>query len=98
MGLLPALGRLFGRRNHAAPASPCDGCPLGACASGSRATIVCIACPAHDAQRLRALGFFEGAQVGIVDARRGVVVDVRGARLALGDAIVAAIRVRPVRA
>jgi Fe2+ transport system protein FeoA len=98
MRLLPALGRLFRRRASPAMASPCDACPLAACASGSHATVLCIACPAHDAQRLRTLGLFEGAKVGIVDARGGIVLDVRGSRLALGDAIVAAITVRPLRA
>lgn len=56
--------------------------------------VLCIACPAHDAQRLRTLGFFEGVQVGVVDARSGMVLDVRGSRLALGHAVVAGITVR----
>lgn len=98
MRLPTALRRLFGRATHPARRSACDACPLAACASGSQATVLCIACPAHDAQRLRTLGLFEGATVGIVDARGGIVLDVRGSRLALGDAIVAAITVQPVRA
>lgn len=96
MRLLSALGSLLRRRAPRAEAPACDSCPLGACAPGSRATVLCIACPAHDAQRLRTLGLFEGAHVGIVDARSGIVLDVRGSRLALGGAIVAAITVRPV--
>lgn len=96
MRLLRALRWPFARAAPPAAASPCDACPLGACAPGSLATVLCIACPAHDAQRLRTLGLFEGAKVGIVDARSGMVLDVRGARLALGDNLVAAITVRPV--
>ena len=88
-------------RSHAAPASdasptPAVACTLGACPVGLRATVLCLACPAHDAQRLRALGLFEGACVGVIDTRSGMVLDVRGARLALGREIAAAITVRPV--
>lgn len=71
-------------------------CTLGACPVGLQATVLCLACPAHDAQRLRALGLFEGARVGVLDTRSGMVVDVRGARLALGREIAASITVRPV--
>ena len=98
MRLLSALARLFGRAAPPTGVSPCDGCPLGACHRGWQATVLCIACPDHDAQRLRTLGLFEGATVGIVDARSGIVLDVRGSRLALGDTLVAAITVRPVSA
>lgn len=58
--------------------------------------MLCLACPAHDAQRLRTLGLFEGACVGVIDTRSGMVLDVRGARLALGREIAAAITVQPV--
>lgn len=96
---LRLLRRLFYR---AAPpkahASPCDSCPLGACVAGSQATILCIACPALDAERLRTLGLFEGVRVGVVDTRSGIVLDVRGSRLALGRGVVAGITVRPVSA
>ena len=74
--------------------SPCDSCPLGSCPSGTRATIVCVACPALDAQHLRTLGLFEGTRVGIVDSRSGMVLDVRGSRLALGQGVVDGITVR----
>lgn len=77
-------------------ASPCDSCPLGVCAPGLRATVLCIACRSHDAQRLRALGLFEGAEVGIVDRRGGLVLDVRGSRLALSWEVAAAITVCPL--
>ncbi len=90
--------RLFQRASSRIPhATPCDFCPLGACVAGSQATVICIACPALDAQRLRTLGLFEGVRVGVVDTRSGVVLDVRGARLALGQGVVAGITVRPVR-
>ena len=65
---------------------------------GLEATVVCIACPALDAQRLRSLGLFEGARFGVVDTRSGMVLDVRGSRLALGWEVAAGITVRPMRA
>jgi Fe2+ transport system protein FeoA len=71
-------------------------CPLGTCPVGLRATVLCLACPAHDAQRLRALGLFEGACVGVIDTRSGMILDVRGSRLALGHEIAASITVQPV--
>ena len=95
---LRAFLSLVARRARPAHVSACEACPLGACAPGSRATILCIACPAHDAQRLRTLGLFEGARVGVVDTRGGIVLDVRGSRVALGDSVVASITVRPVGA
>ena len=98
MNPLRAFRRLFARATPPARASACDACPLGACVAGSQATILCIACPAHDAQRLRTLGLFEGAKVGIVDTRSGMVLDVLGSRLALGDTVAARIMVRPVGA
>ena len=76
--------------------SPCDSCQLGVCAAGCQATVLGISCPAVDAQRLRSLGLFEGARVGIIDTRSGMVLDVRGSRLALGWEIVAGITVVPV--
>lgn len=88
-------------RLHMSPTSsesPCNSCPLGVCPTGLQATILCMACPAHDAQRLRSLGLYEGAQVGIVDTRSGLVLDVRGSRLALGWEVAAAITVCPMTA
>jgi Fe2+ transport system protein FeoA len=58
--------------------------------------VLCILCPALDAQRLRTLGLFEGVQVGVVDTRSGMVLDVRGSRLALGRTVVDGITVRVV--
>ena len=75
----------------------CESCPLAACIPGTQATVLCVLCHALDIQRLRTLGVFEGALVRVVDARRGVVLDVRGSRLALGHAVVRGITVRPLR-
>lgn len=72
--------------------------PLATCPAGCRATVVCVDCPALDAMRLRSLGVFEGARVGIVDTRSGILLDVRGSRLALDHGIARAITVRPVAA
>lgn len=78
--------------------APCESCPLARCQPGVRARVLCILCPALDAQRLRTLGLFEGVEIGVVDTRSGMVLDVRGARLALGQPLVAGIRVRVVSA
>jgi Fe2+ transport system protein FeoA len=77
--------------------SACDSCPLGACAPGAMVTVLCIDCPALDAERLRTLGMFKGVRVRVVDTRAGMVLDVRGSRLALGLSVVAGITVRPVQ-
>jgi Fe2+ transport system protein FeoA len=91
---------LFRRRKQNdsanAPALAADQCPLGACATGQRATVVCVACPAHDARRLRTLGVFEGAELAVIGKRSGILLDVRGSRLALDTAIAMAVTVRPV--
>lgn len=82
----------------AAPAkAPVAGrsCALAACAAGSTATVVSVACGEDEACRLRALGLCEGASISVVDARQSMF-DVRGTRLALGRAITAGITVRPV--
>ena len=89
---------LEGKGGDGPAVSRCDSCPLGVCAVGCQAMILGISCPAGDAQRLRSLGLFEGARVGIIDTRSGMVLDVRGSRLALGWEIVAGITVCPVSA
>jgi Fe2+ transport system protein FeoA len=90
------LRRLFGRRaSPSGRGSPCDSCPLAHCPVGLQVTVLCIDCPSLDAARLRALGVYEGARVGIVDTRSGMLLDVRGGRLALGWKVVAGIRVLP---
>ncbi|HET9012458.1 MAG TPA: FeoA family protein [Gemmatimonadaceae bacterium] len=97
MFALSLLRRMFRRVVPAAVhESPCDSCPLGACRPGLQATVLCIACHALDAERLRSLGLFEGARVGVVDTRSGMLLDVRGSRLAIGLEVVKGITVRPV--
>ncbi len=102
---LLASPRLFRRlvdwlRSPAAPrpeSAVCESCPLAACIPGTQATVLCVLCHALDVQRLSTLGVFQGALVRVVDARQGVVLDVRGSRLALGHAVVSGITVRPLR-
>ena len=75
----------------------CDApCPLLALPIGTRARILSLGCPLADASRLRVLGVFEGARVRIVDRRHGVLLDVRGSRLALDAAVAMAIVASPV--
>ena len=75
----------------------CPGdCPLASCPIGFCALVVGLSCPAHEARRLRTLGVFEGARVNIVDTRSGILLDVRGSRLALDVAVARSIRVRPL--
>jgi len=68
-------------------------CALSACQSGSQATVVDIGCSADEACRLRALGVCEGAKISVIDARHCMVLDVRGTRLALGNALTSGITV-----
>ena len=91
----------FWKRRNSKPSSqgsqfscPSD-CPLASCPTGFCALVVGITCPAQEARRLRALGVFEGARVNIVDTRSGILLDVRGSRLALDAAVARAILVRP---
>ncbi|HEX7979543.1 MAG TPA: FeoA family protein [Gemmatimonadaceae bacterium] len=99
MPLLDSLSRLLRRRApSAARTAACESCPLYTCRAGEQATVICIDCPALDAERLRSLGLYEGARVGIVDTRSGMVLDVRGARLGLGWKVVAGITVQPLGA
>ena len=76
----------------------CDDCPLASCDPGRCAIVVTVRCPALDADRLRALGVYEGARVRVVHRRSGVLLEVCGTRLALNDATAAAILVRHVAA
>lgn len=69
-------------------------CALSACQSGSQATVVDIGCAPDEACRLRALGVCEGASISIIDARHCMVLDVRGTRLALGNALTSGITVQ----
>jgi Fe2+ transport system protein FeoA len=78
-----------------APAVRPDACPLAACSAGARATVLELCCGHAEACRLRALGFSEGTQVDVVDARHAMLLDVRGTRIALGRALTAGITVQP---
>ena len=79
--------------------APCaEPCSLFALPAGARARVVCVGCPFADAQRLRALGVYEGAQVGVVAHRGGLLLDVRGSRLALDVAVATAITALPLAA
>lgn len=75
-----------------------DDCPLASCPIGFCALVVGLTCHADEARRLRTLGVFEGARVGIVDTRSGILLDVRGSRLALDVSVARTIRVRPLAA
>ena len=66
---------------------------LGMLSAGARVRVVRLACAPADANRLRVLGLFEGAQVRIIDRGSGFLLDVCGARLALGHALAAEIMV-----
>ena len=81
--------------DHVAPA-PHRACALSACLAGSRATVLTVGCGDAEACRLRALGLCEGASVDVVRARGCTLLEVRGARLAVGSAIAAGITVLPV--
>lgn len=74
---------------------PANDCALGSCATGVRATVVSLACTPRDALRLRALGVCEGSDVGVVDNRNGIVLDVHGSRLALDRSLAMTITVVP---
>lgn len=90
------LKRLF-RKKSAEPAAPgCGECPLAACASGCRAAVLRMDCDHDEASRLRGMGLFEGSCVQVLDSRNGMLLEVKGARLALGQALAAAIRVLPL--
>jgi len=79
--------------------APCaEPCSLFALPAGARARVVCVGCPFADAQRLRALGVYEGANVGVIAHRGGLLLDVRGSRLALDVAVATAITALPLAA
>jgi len=89
---------IFARRKRAVPApqQPGAACTLASCAAGSRATVLEVRCGEAEACRLRALGLCEGASVSVVESRHCMLLEVRGARLALGAALTAGITVLPV--
>lgn len=79
-----------------APAAACAACPLAACARGCRVSVLQLDCEDQEARRLRNLGLFEGALATVVDAQDGLLLEVRGARLAVGAALASAITVLPL--
>jgi Fe2+ transport system protein FeoA len=77
---------------------PCAECPLASCAAGDRSVVVALCCEAPEACRLRSLGLIEGASVTVVDRRHGLLLEVRGARVAISASIAALVNVRPLAA
>ena len=94
------IARLLGRlqRKEAAANARCAACPLAQCARGSRAAVLRMDCEGPEARRLRTLGLYEGACVRVLDAQDGLLLEVRGARVALGAALASAITVLPLTA
>ena len=86
----------IGAKPQAAPAKRCGGCTLAACATGCQAAVLQMACDGQEAERLRQLGLYEGACVKVVDSRNGMLLEVKGSRLALGAALASSIRVLPL--
>lgn len=97
MHMLDRLLRRWARNEEkVARNARCAACPLIDCARGSRAAVLRMDCDSSEAGRLRNLGLFEGACVTVLDQQDGLVLEVRGARLALGAALAAAITVLPL--
>jgi Fe2+ transport system protein FeoA len=98
------LNRFIGRSAAlAAPlsrgeAGPCTECALVTCRAGVRSVVVALRCDAREACRLRTLGLIEGASVTVVDCRHGLLLEVRGARLAISATIASLVNVRPLAA
>lgn len=94
------LLRLDAVQGCAAATAECSRlCALSACAvSGGAAVIVQMRCASPDACRLRTLGVYEGARVTIVDGRNGLLLDVRGSRLAIDRRTAESILVQPQEA
>jgi Fe2+ transport system protein FeoA len=92
------LKRLLRREAKPVPASRCGACPLAACATGCKAVVARMECEHGEAHRLRGLGLFEGTTVRVLDSRNGMLLEVKGSRLALGQALARAITVLPLGA
>ena len=80
------------------PAVPCAECPLAACRAGERSVVTALSCEAAEACRLRSMGVMEGARVTVLDRRHGLLLEVRGARVAISASIAALVNVRPLAA
>lgn len=74
----------------------CASCPLSVCARGCRAAILRMDCEGGEASRLRNLGLFEGACVRVVESQDGLLLDIRGTRVALGASLASVITVLPL--
>jgi Fe2+ transport system protein FeoA len=94
----PALATEPPMAAFGASGEPCgELCPLKACKNGHRALVVRVDCASAEACRLRALGVYEGARLAVVEeSRNGLLLQVRGSRLAIGAAVAAAITVIPI--
>jgi Fe2+ transport system protein FeoA len=86
---------LFRKKPQEAPACRVE-CPLAACATGCRAAVLRMECESDEAHRLRGMGLFEGSCVQVIDSRNGMLLEVKGSRLALGHALARAIKVLPL--
>lgn len=90
------LGRWARKKENPGAAARCAACPLVDCVRGSRAAVLRMDCELSEAGRLRNLGLFEGACVRVLDQQDGLLLEVRGARLALGATLASAITVLPL--
>jgi len=93
--MITRLLRRF-RTKDVAVSARCAACPLASCARGSRAAVLRMDCEGGEACRLRNLGLYEGASVRVVDMQDGLILEVRGARVALGAALASSITVLPL--
>ena len=93
--MITRLLRRFRTKEIAATAR-CAACPLAQCVRGSRAAVLRMDCDGGEACRLRNLGLYEGASVRVLDMQDGMVLEVRGARVALGAALASTITVLPL--
>jgi Fe2+ transport system protein FeoA len=94
----PMLKRIFSRTKAPETPARCAGCPLAACANGCSAAVLRMECDDTEAHRLRGLGLFEGSCVRVLDSRNGMLLEVKGSRLALGRKLADAIHVLPLGA
>ena len=91
------LKSLFARMRSAKPApARCAECPLAACDAGCLAAVLRMECEHGEAHRLRGMGLFEGTHVRVLDSRNGMLLEVKGARLALGRSLASSITVQPL--
>ena len=91
------LKRLLARKPATEPSAPrCAECPLAACATGCRVAVLRMECGQDEAHKLRGMGLFEGSFAQVLDSRNGMLLEVKGSRLALGHALARAIKVLPL--